>query len=514
MNRMIDNTFERESVSGSLMKKRVFNIGKAFGCIGLGATMQLSLAIGFASGAEFDDSSSKSKAILVSLQDAFSTVADELEPAVVTVSSSKASKGEATADDEDGAKGTPPFNKMPRPFNRLPGRVIGTGSGVIIRKDGWILTNDHVVNGADRVTVKLHDGREFVGTVRRDFLSDLALVKIDSPFNFPTAKLGDSDRIKIGHWAVAIGSPYRYEGSFSVGVISSLFRRHIIQEGQKSADVRLYPNMIQTDAAINPGNSGGPLCNLDGEVIGINTAIESEGGGSIGIGFAIPINSAKFVIDQLIANGRVRYGRLGVSPKDVTPQTAKALGVSEGAWIENDPSRGSAGEKAGLKIGDVITAIDGKPVRNELDLRTLVSHTAPDTNVEIVFFRSGKRATTKAKIDEASVVEVILPKVPVKSPNRTRLGIDVSPLTDRLATNSRIGSGVSGVYVKSIDGSSAAGDIDSLSEGSVILQVNDTLTPTPLAFKDATSDLKQGDQIKLIFLDVRGLKTLRIIQVD
>ncbi len=511
---MTDDRFGGESVKGSRMRELFPTLAKSFTCIGFGIVLQFVLAGSCASAAEFDDAPSKSKSVLGNLQDAFASIADELEPAVVTVSSSKTSKGESTADDEDATKGTPPFNKMPRPFNRLPGRVIGTGSGVIIRKDGWILTNDHVVNGADRVTVKLHDGREFVGTVRRDFLSDLALVKIDSPFIFPTAKLGDSDKIKIGHWAVAIGSPYRYEGSFSVGVISSLFRRHIIQEGEKSADVRLYPNMIQTDAAINPGNSGGPLCNLDGEVIGINTAIESEGGGSIGIGFAIPINSAKFVIDQLIANGRVRYGRLGVSPKDVTPQTAKALGVSEGAWIENDPSRGSAGEKAGLRIGDVITAIDGKPVRNELDLRMLVSRTPPDTNVEIVYFRSGKRATTKAKIDEASVVEVVLPKVPVKGPSKTRLGIDVSPLTDRLATVNRIGSGVSGVYVKSIDGSSSAGDVDSLSEGSVILQVNDILTPTPLAFKDATSGLKQGDQIRLIFLDLRGLKTLRIIQID
>ena len=457
-----------------------------------------------------DDSNGKSKAILATLQEAFSAVADELEPAVVTVFSSKTTKS-STGDEEEADAPKSVF-----PFNRAPRRAIGTGSGVIIRKDGWILTNDHVVSGADRVTVKLHDGREFVGTVRRDFLSDLALVKVETPVPLPVARLGDSDKLKIGHWAVAIGSPYRYEGSFSVGVVSSLFRQHTIRENERSAKVRIYPSMIQTDAAINPGNSGGPLCNLDGEVIGVNTAIESEGGGSIGIGFAIPINSAKFVVEQLMLYGKVRYGKLGVNPRDVTPQQAKALGVSEGAWIDLEPKRGSAGEKAGLKIGDVITSINGKTVRNELDLRMIVLHTLPDSLVDIAYVRSGKKSTLRAKIDSAEPLEVESSKTPPKSSGKPKLGIDIAALTDKLAGINGLGAGVSGVYVKMIDSSSSASEVDDLVEGSVILQINDTLTPTPLAFRNAISNFKSGDQVKIIFLPptTSPAKTMRILQID
>ena len=495
---------------GFALKRRYALSALKRAMIGVGVLALSSIVLVSAPGAPAfaDDSAGKSKAILATLQDAFSSVADELEPAVVTVFSSKTSKSSsAEEDDTESSKGVFPFNRSPK-------RSTGTGSGVIIRKDGWILTNDHVVSGADRVTVKMHDGREFVGSVRRDFLSDLALVKIESPVSLPVAKLGDSDKVKIGHWAVAIGSPYRYEGSFSVGVISSLFRQHTIRESERSAKARLYPSMIQTDAAINPGNSGGPLCNLDGEVIGINTAIESEGGGSIGIGFAIPINSAKFVIEQLIANGKVRYGRLGVQPKDVTPQQAKALGVSEGAWIDLEPKHGSAGEKAGLKIGDVITSIDGKPVRNELDLRTIVSHTTPETTVEIAYVRSGKKGLLKAKIDGAEPIEVEIPKTPSKTLVRTKLGINVAALTDKLAGINGVGPGVSGVYVKTIDTASSASEVDDLVEGSVIVQVNDIPTPTPQAYRNAIADMKSGDQVKLIFLPPGGVKTMRILQID
>src|SRR5688572_20909472 len=274
------------------------------------------------------------KAALYALQDAFSAVAEEVEPAVVTITARKTVRpvlGTAAPEEDDPLRGTPlGRGRNPRAF-----RAQGTGSGVIISSDGWILTNDHVVGGAEKVTVRLIDGREFEGTVRRDYRSDLALIKIEGS-DLRAARLGDSDKVKIGHWAIAIGSPFRYEGTFSVGVVSSLFRR---QEIRSSSGVsRVYPSMIQTDAAINPGNSGGPLLNLEGEVIGINTAIESDSGGSVGIGFAIPINAARFVADQLKAKGKVVYGYLGIDPGTVTPRLAGAYQVSNGALVQGDPA--------------------------------------------------------------------------------------------------------------------------------------------------------------------------------
>ena len=324
------------------------------------------------------------------------------------------------------------------------------------------------MSGADRVTVKMHDGREFVGSVRRDYRSDLALIKVESPTPLPTARLGDSDAIKIGHWAIAIGSPYRYEGSFSVGVVSSLYRQQSISVPEARGTERLYPTLIQTDAAVNPGNSGGPLVNIEGEVIGINTAIESDErqgglGGNIGIAFAIPINAAKFVIDQLMTKGKVSYGLLGVTPKTVTPLQARAFGVSEGAWIGEEPLEDGPAGKAGLHAGDVITAVNGKPIHGELDLRTIISHTQPFTSVDITYLRDKKSKTVKAVLTEAitPVLEQPKPKDAGKSP----LGMDIQPITDKTAAFAGLPNNVTGVVVKSIDVTGAAADIDELTEG-------------------------------------------------
>jgi serine protease Do len=446
---------------------------------------------------------SRAKSTLAGLQDAFSSIADEVEPAVVTVSSTKTAKTPA--------EGEP--NDLPTRFSPLsrPRRSTGTGTGVIIRKEGWILTNDHVVGGADRVTIKMHDGREFVGTVLRDYKSDLALIKVESPTPLPTARLGDSDKVKIGHWAVAIGSPYRYEGSLSVGVISSLYRQQHIRDTETVGGGRLYPNMIQTDAAINPGNSGGPLCNLDGEIIGINTAIESEGGGSIGIGFAIPINSAKFVIDQLLAKGKVSYGQLGVHPQDITPRSAIAFNVTHGAWIDEEPLTDSPAGKAGLHVGDVITAINGKSIQGELDLRNTVAHTPPNSIIEITYVRSGKEMKLKATLDEATSRENTPDKT--RQPAKSKLGIEVQPLTDRLAKSAGVASDTNGVIIKSIDSGTSAGDVEDMTQGCVILRINDKDTTNLQVYKDIVSGLKSGDQVRILFLNPRG-KYLRIITVD
>ena len=476
------------------------SIAAAFGCLALLGTASV----------HAQDTGSQAKsgaAILANLQDAFADVADAVEPAVVTVYSTKTLKGS---------------DELPQGLHSLERgvrRATGTGSGVIIRKEGWILTNDHVVGGADKVSVKLHDGREFSGTVLRDFRSDLALIKINSPTELPFAHLGDSDKVKIGHWAIAIGSPYRFEGSFSVGVISSLNRLQKIADGTGGHD-RLYPNMMQTDAAINPGNSGGPLCNVKGEVIAINTAIESDhtgmGGGSIGIGFAIPINSAKFVIDQLLAKGRVVYGYLGVAPKTVSPRLASSLNVSYGALIDMDPTKDSPADKAGLKVGDVVTAVDSKEVHNESELRTIIAQTAPETRVHLTVVREGKTLPLTAVIVEKAGDAVNDAEKP-RTGAKAKLGIEVQPLTKRLADQTGFPTD-QGVLIKAIDTSSAASENEELSEGCLILKVNSIDTPTVQAFQNAIKSLKSGDMVKLVYLKPSSErepgKHFTIVEVD
>jgi serine protease Do len=442
-----------------------------------------------------------SRAALNLLQDAFVSIAEELEPAVVTVTAKKTVRAKADrAAPDDSEEGIPglPFgrSRTPRAF-----RSQGTGSGLIISGDGWILTNDHVIGGADKVSIKLRDGREFDGTVRRDYRSDLALVKI-SASDLHAARLGNSDNCKIGQWAIAIGSPYRYEGSFSVGVVSSMFRR---QEISSAAGLRIYPSMIQTDAAINPGNSGGPLVNIDGEVIGINTAIESEGGGSVGIGFAIPVNTAKYVIDELKNKGRVTYGYLGVNPNTITPTLAAAYKVSDGALIYESPLSGSPADKAGLEVGDVVTEIDGKAVHNELDLRSTVSRIRPGTVVTVSLVRNGMEKHVKAKIEEApNLVETVKPETPEK----VTFGVEVTAITPDVAKRVGLEEGAQGVVIKEIDRGSATGDSE-LHTSDVILKIDDTPTPTVETFNKIVGTLKPGDVVKVFWAGRRGPTTVR-----
>jgi serine protease Do len=448
----------------------------------------------------------KATARLLDLQDAFTDLADRLEPAVVTVLSLKAPH---STGDSDARSAAPRGLFGPGGGSR---RATGTGSGVIISPDGWVLTCDHVAGGADKVTIRMHDGREFTGKVRRDSRSDLALVKIDAPSPLPAAPLGDSTNVKIGQWAIAIGSPFKYEGSFSVGVVSSLYRSQRIPDFTVPGGMRLYPNMLQTDAAVNPGNSGGPLCNIAGEVIGINTAIESEGGGSVGIGFAIPINTAKFVVAQLKEKGHVDYGYLGVSPISVTPRIAGALNVESGALLDTEPQQDTPAGKAGLHAGDVVTGINGKKITNELDLRTIVAQTTPGTTIELAVMRDGKPQALKATLTPAVDISDNQPHPPIKP----RLGIDVQPLPKKVADETPFASDINGVVVKYVDPDTAAADQESITKGDIILRVNNKETPTVEAFMAAIANLKSGDQIKILYMDhiERYTKRFAIIPID
>ena len=435
------------------------------------------------------------KSVLQTLENAFAGIADQVEPSVVAITSKKIVEEKRESDGFDFFFGWPfgPDPQFPRRDrgeqpNELP--EIAGGSGIIIRSEGYVLTNAHVVENADIVTVKLKDGREFKSAkVLKDEEGDLALIKIDAN-GLPAVKLGDSDKIRVGQWAIAIGAPFGLSQSLTVGVISALGRQFSVPEGF-AGKKRDYPEMIQTDAAINFGNSGGPLVNINGEVIGLNTAIRSPSGGNVGIGFAIPINSAKWIVEKLISDGKVTRGYLGVDIRDITPALANLLGVKEGAVVLAVGTN-SAADKAGIQVKDVIVKFGLKPVTGELQLRRLVAMTAPGSKVQVVVMRDKKQQTLTATLGDRGKDMAENPEVV-----KTKIGIEVEELTKEKAESLSLGPDAKGVLVSSIDRSSPAAMVG-IRPKDVITEVNNQKTPTVAIFDDAVSKLKSGDLVMLI----------------
>src|SRR5208283_1823849 len=283
--------------------------------------------------------------------------------------------------------------KMPKKFER---EITGLGSGIIIDAKGHILTNSHVVNGATKMTVVLSDGRSYTGksvkVIGVDTKTDLGVIQILDKGSFPFATFGDSDKIKVGQWVVAIGHPEGLDQTVTQGIISAKHRRGI-------TDPSSYQDFIQTDAAINPGNSGGPLLDLNGEVIGVNAAIMSGSGGFEGIGFAIPSNMALRVSRQLIAIGKVERGWLGLTIQNLTPELASSFGVSDtnGVLVANVLKGGPAG-KAGIRQGDIITAYQGKPIDNPDEFRNEIAAAAIGQTITLSILRDGKSWDVNIKV--------------------------------------------------------------------------------------------------------------------
>jgi serine protease Do len=335
------------------------------------------------------------------LSNAFRRAAEVATPAVVVVrSESKPKKAPARGQQRRGGenpfKGTPFEDMFPDglpegfEFNvpeggRTPGRS-GVGSGVIIDAAGIVITNNHVVEGADEVTVELADGREFKASeIKTDPESDLAVVRLAAAAGLPTAKLGNSDKLEIGDWVIAIGNPFELETTVSAGIISG--------KGRELGGIR-RAQFLQTDAAINPGNSGGPLINLSGEVVGINTAIASNSGGYQGIGFAIPVNLARWVTDQLVVKGKVERAYIGVQMGPLDARMAAKLGAKDrNGVLVNDVVPGSPAAAAGVQELDVITAFDGQPVKGTRALQEIVERSAVDKSHTLSVFRDGERLT-------------------------------------------------------------------------------------------------------------------------
>lgn len=347
-----------------------------------------------------------------SLSAAFHNASEKVLPSVVTITTEPAREGRTkdrpSVPNEGGDEEYDPFEGTPfgeffrgtpelRPFFRgipqmpsIPRREVrGTGSGVIIDASGIVLTNNHVVDGGGKVTVRLADGREFSAKeVKTDPRTDLAVVRIDGKGPFTAAKLGDSDAVTVGDWVLALGQPFGLEGTVTAGIISA-----------KGRGLGIAPreNFLQTDAAINPGNSGGPLVNLRGEVIGINTAISTRSGGYQGVGFAIPVNLAKWVSQQLAEKGKVQRAYLGIVIQPVTQQLAEQFGVKvrEGVLVTEVPNDTPA-SKAGIKAGDIIVEFAGKKVNNPQELQAAVEESKIGTSQPLVFIRDGKRLTLNA----------------------------------------------------------------------------------------------------------------------
>jgi serine protease Do len=454
---------------------------------------------------------------VLNLQASFSRVAELVKPAVVSISTIHIQEvpqgqefyfGDPFEDFFQQYFGPGGPNEGPSP--RSPRRRArpqqfkseGVGSGVIIDADGLVLTNEHVVRDADQIKVNVYekdgDKKEYVGrVVGKDARTDIAVVRISAGHKLPYAALGDSERVRVGDWAIAIGSPFNLAQTMTVGIISSNHQSLPI-EGKE------YKNLIQTDAAINRGNSGGPLINIHGEVVGINTAIYAPTGVFAGVGFAIPINQAKAILQDLVHKGHVTRGWLGVElAKEITPAMVKNFGLpnTQGALV-NDVMKTSPAEKSGLQRGDVILSFDGKPVESSDKLQNLVSQTAPKKAVKVEIIRSREKKTLTLVLGErpdsadngGEERGTTAPDKNAEKPEqREWQGVKVEPFTDELAASFNQPKDLEGVAVVDVKPGSNA-DAMGLAQGDVIRSVNQTPTPNVSEFRKATEkvNLSQG----------------------
>ncbi|HRE15718.1 MAG TPA: DegQ family serine endoprotease [Rhodocyclaceae bacterium] len=410
----------------------------------------------------------------------FTELVDKQGPAVVNISTTQVIRGRAML--PFGMDENDPRYEFFRHFGpKLPGGAMprefesrSLGSGFIISSDGYILTNAHVVDSADRITVRLTDKREFKArAIGADKRTDVALLKIEAT-GLPVVKLGDPARLKVGEWVVAIGSPYGFDSSVTAGIVSAK-GRSLPQEN--------YVPFIQTDVAINPGNSGGPLFNTSGEVVGINSQIYSHSGGYMGLSFAIPIDVAMEIQNQLRASGKVSRGRIGVVIQEVTKELADSLGLAKpmGAVV-NAVVKGSPAEKAGIQVGDVVLRVDGKPVNVSADLPRIIEVTKPGTKVTLQVWSKGSARELGVIVGEAQEDKAAKRAGGGNRPSdheSNRLGLVVSELTPEQRRELKIGGGL---LIEDVRGSTSRTD---LRPGDIVLA---------LIQKGSTTEIKSVDQ--------------------
>ena len=414
----------------------------------------------------------------------FSDLAEKVRPGVVNIQVVKSVKNAGF--------------EFPFPF-RIPENPHGgpeqqgVGSGFVISADGYILTNNHVVHEATEIKVKLADGKEYdAKVVGRDLKTDLALLKAEGASGLHALQLGDSDSLKVGNWVVAVGSPFGLEQTVTAGIVSAKGR--VIGSGP-------YDNFIQTDASVNPGNSGGPLLNMEGEVVGINTAIFSQSGGNVGIGFAIPVNMAKEIAPQLKEKGHVTRGWLGVGIQKITPELAKSFGLKEekGALV-SQVVKGGPADKGGLETGDVIVEFDGKKISDSNELPRMVASIPIGKAVSVKVLRAGSLVDREVKIGEMEEQKEEVASVSTRKP----LGMSVQNITPEIAKGLGLKSETGILVARVVPGSPAAkADIRS---GDVIQQVNKKPVKDVEGFKQQIENAK--DQETILLLIQRGENTL------
>jgi serine protease Do len=416
-----------------------------------------------------------------SAPESFADLAETLLPAVVNISTTQTVNEEQATGEEDLDQFFKDFLDRQRRNNPQQRRMTSLGSGFVIDPSGYIVTNNHVISGAEEITVRFHDDTELKAKlVGSDDKTDLALLKVEPTKPIPSLNWGDSDGLRIGDWVLAIGNPFGLGGTVTAGIVSA--RNRVLDQGGP------YDDYIQTDASINRGNSGGPLFNMNGEVIGVNTLIYSNNsGGSVGIGFAIPSGMAKNVIAQIREYGKPKRGWLGVRIQTVNEELAEGLRLQQakGALVANVTPGGPA-EKAGIKQGDVILKFDGKDVDAMRTLPRMVAETPINKKVDVVIVRQGKEMTVQVVLGELTEAaeQASLPPGTVEKPPQAKegkiaaLGLTLSELSDSLRQKFSLTPDAKGVVVTKVEDNSAAAE-KGLHEGDVIVEVDQQAVVTP-----------------------------------
>ncbi|KZB61065.1 serine protease [Thalassospira lucentensis] len=444
--------------------------------------------------------------------ESFADLAEKLLPSVVNISTSQM-VAERQGPDFQFPPGSP-FEDLFKDFMDRNGqgggqgqgqtpqqrRATALGSGFIISADGYIVTNNHVIDGADEITVRLHDGDTLPAKlIGRDPKTDVALLKVEPTEDLPFVKWGDSDHSRIGDWAMAIGNPFGLGGTVTAGIISA--RNRDINQGP-------YDDFIQTDASINRGNSGGPLFNLDGDVIGINSAIYSPSGGSVGIGFAIPSAIAQSVVEQLKEYGRTRRGWLGVHIQTVTDDIADSVGLDEstGAMVAGVSEDGPA-KAAGIKQGDVILSFDGKEVESMRRLPRIVAETKIGKDVDVVIWRDGEKKTVQVELGELEEETVATAAEPgeeqapaaIAEAEIKALGLKVANVDDELRRRYNLAEGTEGVIVTDVNGDSYAAE-KGVRPGDIIIEASHSSVSTVEEVADAVKKALDDDKRTILML--------------
>lgn len=427
---------------------------------------------------------------------AFSEIVSVVSPAVVNISTSKVIRRDIVPFFHD------PFSDFFGPFKdfRLPKKwkEQSLGSGVIVSPDGYIITNNHVVEQADEIKVTLMDKRSFKARViGADPKTDISVIKVDAK-DLPTIQWGDSDRLQVGEFVLAIGNPFGLSHTVTMGIISAV--------GRANVGIADYEDFIQTDAAINPGNSGGPLVNIRGEIIGITTAIFSRSGGYQGIGFAVPSNMARSVRDQLEKKGKVVRGWLGVSIQEITPELAQKFGLkSSGGALVGDIIKGSPADKYGIKRGDVITEFNGRVVKDAGHLRNMVAQTKAGEEIAVVILRGDKGFSLKVVISELPTEIAEGPGEALEDSEVVGLdGLNVIGLTREIARQLGLHKDEKGVVVVKVEQGSPAEDAG-IRKGDIIQEIDKKRVETLQDYNKATASIRSGDTV-LLFLNRGGKK--------